>query len=69
MVDKSRSRQQHGAGLGLALVSKILEAHGAKMEIESDGETGTRVCIRFCSAEEPASYFVRQKGGKDEEGI
>lgn len=59
MVDKSRSRQQHGAGLGLALVSKIVEVHGAEMEIKSDGQTGTRVCIIFCS----------EKGEENEEGI
>ena len=47
MVDKSRSRRQHGAGLGMALVSKIVEIHGAAMEIESDGKTGTEVRICF----------------------
>lgn len=52
MVDKSRSRKQHGAGLGMALVSKIVEIHGAKMKIESDGQTGTTVCIVFCNQEE-----------------
>jgi len=52
MVDKSRSRKQHGAGLGMALVSKIVEIHRAKMEIESDGQTGTTVCIVFPDREE-----------------
>lgn len=47
MVDKSRSRKQHGAGLGLALVSKIVEIHKAKMKIESDGKSGTIVKIKF----------------------
>lgn len=47
MVDKSRARKQHGAGLGLALVSKIVEIHKAGMEIESDGKTGTVVSIAF----------------------
>lgn len=47
MVDKSRSRKQHGAGLGMALVAKVIEIHGAEMEIESDGKTGTRVCLSF----------------------
>lgn len=47
MVDKSRSRRQHGAGLGMALVSKIVEIHRAKMEIGSDGKTGTTVNIEF----------------------
>ena len=47
MVDKSRSRKQHGAGLGMALVAKVIEVHGARMKIESDGRTGTRVCLSF----------------------
>lgn len=52
MVDKSRSRKQHGAGLGLALVSRIVEIHGAEMKIESDGQTGTTICIAFCNQED-----------------
>lgn len=51
MVDKSRSRRQHGAGLGMALVSKIVKIHKAKMRIESDGKTGTGVSILFRSQE------------------
>jgi signal transduction histidine kinase len=47
MVDKSRSRKQHGAGLGMALVSKIVEIHRATMKIESDGKTGTEILIAF----------------------
>ncbi len=45
MVDKSRSRKQHGAGIGLALAEKIAEIHGSSLEFESDGESGTRVSI------------------------
>lgn len=47
MVDKSRSRKQHGAGIGMALVSKIIEVHGAKLEIESDGKTRTVISVIF----------------------
>lgn len=52
MVDKSRSRKQHGAGLGMALVARIAELHGAKLKIESDGKTGTAVSIMFPVQEE-----------------
>lgn len=47
MVDKSRSRKQHGAGLGMALVAKIAEIHGAELELDSDGLTGTAVALLF----------------------
>lgn len=47
MVDKSRARKQHGAGLGMALVSKVMELHGARMKIESDGKIGTEITLSF----------------------
>lgn len=59
MVDKSRSRKQHGAGLGMALVSKIVRIHRAEMEIESDGKMGTVISIGF----------PLHEGGADEENI
>lgn len=45
MVDKSRSRKLHGAGLGLSLAEKIAELHGSKLYFESDGKSGTKVSI------------------------
>lgn len=50
MVDKSRARKQHGAGLGMALVSKIVTIHGAKMNILSDGKNGTEIQLLFKQA-------------------
>lgn len=47
MVDKSRSRRQGGAGLGLAICQKILDLHEAEMIFESRQGEGTRVKIRF----------------------
>ena len=41
MVDKSRSRRQHGAGIGLALVSRICEVHHARLKFESEPGRGT----------------------------
>ncbi len=43
MVDKSRSRSEHGAGLGLALVSKIAELHNIQIHYESKIDEGTKV--------------------------
>jgi two-component system sensor histidine kinase HydH len=36
-----------GTGLGLAVVQKIMEAHGAFLKIESKAGTGTTVILRF----------------------
>jgi len=45
MIDKSRSRAQNGAGLGLALGARIAELHGTKLEYDSQEGTGTTVRI------------------------
>lgn len=50
MVDKSRSRRQQGAGLGLALAQRIVKAHDAKMELESCPGEGTKVTVTFGAA-------------------
>ena len=47
MVDKSRSRQEGGAGLGLALCVKIAEVHGGRLDITSQLGTGTKVRVIF----------------------
>lgn len=46
-VDHSRSKKYGGAGLGLALVKRIVEAHGATLTIESVVSEGTTVRIDF----------------------
>lgn len=45
MVDKSRSRKQGGAGLGLALCDEILKLHGFDITFESAVNIGTSVTI------------------------
>ena len=45
MVDKSRSREQNSAGLGLALCQRIAELHGTKLEYQSEPDKGTTVRI------------------------
>lgn len=45
MVDKSRSRREHGAGLGLTLANQIAEIHGSSLNFESITGKGTRVTL------------------------
>ena len=45
MVDKSRARAEGGAGLGLALCSRIAELHGTSLAFES--EVGKGTCVSF----------------------
>ena len=45
MIDKSRSRAQNGAGLGLALCQRIAELHGTTLEYESEPGKGTTVRV------------------------
>ena len=42
-VDKSRSREYGGAGLGLALVWEIAELHGGSVWVEKSSEKGTTI--------------------------
>lgn len=54
MVDKSRSRAQGGAGLGLALCRRVVELHGGRMELESRLGRGTTVRVHLKRGEETA---------------
>ncbi len=40
-VDKERSREEGGTGLGLAIVKHIIEAHGSKVEVQSEVGKGS----------------------------
>ena len=46
-TDKSRSRAEGGAGLGLALCKQIVETHDAAMRFESQIGIGTKIFINF----------------------
>lgn len=43
MVDKSRSNENGGTGIGLSLCKKILNLHNSKLYIESEENVGTKV--------------------------
>jgi two-component system, OmpR family, heavy metal sensor histidine kinase CusS len=44
-VDPARGREAEGTGLGLAICRAIAEAHGGKVEIESEVGRGTRALL------------------------
>ena len=52
-VDKSRSREKGGVGLGLALVWEIAHLHGGDVRVRESGESGTKIELTLpTSAEE-----------------
>lgn len=52
-VDKSRSREKGGAGLGLSLVWEIAHLHGGDVRVRESGKTGTVIELTLpASAEE-----------------
>jgi signal transduction histidine kinase len=46
-VDRSRSRNSGGAGLGLAIVQHIVSLHGGTIGLESEPDVGTTVRVRL----------------------
>ena len=46
-VDKSRSREYGGAGLGLSLVWAIAELHGGSVCVEDSSEAGTTIAVQL----------------------
>ncbi len=51
MVDKSRSRKEGGAGIGMSLVALVLQKHNAVLSVESELGAGTTMHILFCQEE------------------
>ena len=46
-VDKSRTKETGGYGLGLSLCREIMLAHGGDIRLESEPGAGTQVVLRF----------------------
>lgn len=50
-VDKARSRELGGSGLGLSIAKQIIESHHGTFEIQSTSGSGTEITIAFPTAE------------------
>lgn len=46
-VDKSRSRENGGVGLGLSLVWEIVTLHGGDVRVEESSEKGTTIAVKL----------------------
>ncbi|MGI6152570.1 MAG: sensor histidine kinase [Christensenellaceae bacterium] len=66
-VDKARSREQGGAGLGISLCAQIARAHNAQLKIYSKPDTGTVVRITFLNDGTSAEDDDNQLGFQEEE--
>ncbi|GIO30119.1 MULTISPECIES: sensor histidine kinase [Paenibacillus] len=62
-VEKSRSRQYGGSGLGLSIVKKLAELQGAAVEVRSRLGEGTSFAVVF-----PAGACAEEKGIGNEPG-
>jgi len=58
-VDKTRSREEGGTGLGLAIAQEIAEAHGGKIEVESELNKGSTFSVTL-----PISPVASSSGKK-----
>ncbi|MHC1758884.1 MAG: sensor histidine kinase [Negativicutes bacterium] len=50
-VDKAHTRENHGTGLGLSIAKEIIDRHGAKVTVASEGNAGTTFVIQFPALE------------------
>ena len=57
-VDKSRSREYGGAGLGLALVWEIAALHGGSVWVEESSDKGTTIAVELLAGAENDSLSV-----------
>lgn len=60
-VNKARTRQKGGLGLGLSLAQQIVEAHSGKITVEDNQPQGTKFIVRLRATPSPKSAKVNKK--------
>ena len=60
-VDKARTRQKGGLGLGLSLAQQIAEAHNGRITVEDNQPRGTKFTVRLRTSPSPKSAKVNKK--------
>ncbi|EKF51696.1 sensor histidine kinase [Lactococcus garvieae] len=60
-VDKARTRQKGGLGLGLSLAQQIAEAHNGRIIVEDNSPRGTKFVVRLRTNISPKSAKVNKK--------
>jgi PAS domain S-box-containing protein len=66
-ADRSLERAQSGLGVGLALVRRLVEAHGGRVEARSDGiGKGSEFSVHLPVMMEPADALLPPKAGGQE---
>ncbi len=60
-ADTSRSRGKHGAGLGLAIVSEIVQAHGGRISVRSQEGQGTSFVVNLPLAQSAATTTILRR--------
>jgi signal transduction histidine kinase len=58
-VDNTATRKYGGTGMGLALVKRMVQAHGARVEVESTVGEGTRVILLWPASQAAAAGEAR----------
>jgi two-component system phosphate regulon sensor histidine kinase PhoR len=59
-VDRSRARSEGGTGLGLSIAKHIVEAHGARLEVQSRLGEGSTFAFTLPTEREPSgTAFAR----------
>ena len=65
-VEKARTREAGGSGLGLSIVKFIVDMHHGRIEVQSQPDAGTSMLLHFPLLRQPdfAPKRNAQNGGK-----